>query len=706
MYEKRIKIFVAFSLLLLAVYLVRLAQMQLLTASSVRNEIAELKSRRGQSEQFKTLRGKILDRDGRVLAMDQARFRIHIDYELSRYKDQRVRKIMLLRAAEQDEPETAVAKADEKIRGKIEDIRNIIDKCAQFKAVEPWVIEEDIQRINDEIWTLRIFQAWRKAFPDSEILDDYDSILSVPPSRAIAEFENKISDPNERLKLINEVDIAEMHERRPLLELKTDADIFAAQFEFMDTEGVRILSTENRLYPYRSVAAQTIGWVGKATQPSDEEFFARERLASYLAGEVCGRGPGVEYVCEAILRGRRGEVVKDIDGQLQSEIETKFGKDIRLTLDIELQKDIEYYLSHYQYDPNLGRPAVSAVVIDVESSDILSLVSLPVYDLNLVRYEYGDLISDPNKPMINRAINKQYPPGSIVKPLILIAGLQEGVIGPEDVIECPPEPAPPSWPNCLIVKKGGAHSWLWENKARNAVKGSCNIYFSHLADRIDPNTLQQWLFRFGYGQRALSTPYSIADANGADLRRNFLQATGEISSISVGNQALPFDEMPPLNETERRYFGIGQGNLRATPLQVANSVATIARGGVFKLPRLFGDSKHSAGVDLGISPATLAVVRDGMHAVVNESGGTAFTQFEPLLDIFAAEGVDIYGKTGSTESPFHAWSAAFVADNDGDKIAIAVIVEGGQLGSRDAAPLVRDIIQLCIEAGYTGESVF
>jgi len=708
MYEKRIKIFVAFSLLLLAVYLVRLAQMQLLTASSVQNEIAELKRRRGQSEQFKTLRGRILDRNGKVLAVDKARFRIHIDYELSRFMDERVGRLMLLRAADGAEPEIAAAKADEKIYEKIEDLRHIIDKCAQFKAVEPWVIERDIQRINDEIWTLRVFQAWRKAFPNSKILDDYDSILSVPPSRAIAEFESELTDPNERLRLIDKVNIAEMHESRPLLELKTGDDIFAAQFEFMDTEGIHISSTERRFYPYGSVAAQTIGWVGRATQKSDKAFFADEKLASYQDGEVCGRRPGVEFVCEAILRGRRGEVVKDIDGTLQNEIETQFGKDVRLTLDIELQQDIEYYLKHNQYDPNLGEPNVSAVVIDVESSDILALVSLPVYDLNLVRYDYGDLIKDPNKPTINRAINAQYPPGSVVKPLILIAGLEEGAIGPDDVIECLPRPAPASWPNCLIYLKNKAgHSMMWINNARNAVKGSCNIYFSHLADAIDPNSLQQWLFRFGYGQRALSTPYSIAEANGADLRRNFRQAVGEISSSRVWGRALRFEEMPPLAERERRLFGIGQGNLLVTPLQVANSMATIARRGLFKLPRLFDpNSKPSVGVDLGISPETLAVVYDGMHAVVSERGGTAFKQFDPMLDILAAEDVTVYGKTGSTERPFHAWFAGFAADSRGGGIAVAIVIEGGQHGSSDAAPLVRDIIQLCIQAGYVGESAF
>lgn len=709
MYEKRIKIFVIFSLSLLAVCVLRLAQMQLLTASSVQNEIAELKRRRGQSEQFKTLRGRILDRNGKVLAMDQARFWIHIDYELSCYLDEHVRQSTLFGAAGGAEPETAVAKADKKIREKIEDLRHIIDKCSQFKAVEPWVIEEDIQRINEGVWDLRIDYAWRKAFPNSEVLAYYNGInRSVPISKVRADFEEKLPDPNERLRLVGKVDIIEMHRSGRLLELKTDDDIFAAQFEFMDTEGIHILSNEQRLYPYGSAAAQTIGWVGVASQESDKAFFAEDKLASYLADEVCGRQPGVEYVCEAILRGRRGEEVKNIDGQLESETETQFGRDVSLTLDIELQADIEDYLERYQYDPNLGEPNVSAVVIDVGTSEILTLVSLPVYDLNRVRYDYDSLIADLNEPTINRAINKQYPPGSVVKPLILIAGLEEGVITPESVIECPAEPAPASWPNCLIQREnpGVGHTMMWINDAHNAVKGSCNIYFSRLADRLEPEILQQWLFRFGYGQNALSTPYSIADANGADLRRNFRQAPGEISSSRVGGKALSFEEMPPLAEREKRLFGIGQGSLRVTPLQVTNSMATIARGGLFKLPRLFTDSKASSGVDIGISDETLAVVYDGMSAVVNKMHGTAFKQFQPILSIFAAEDVEVYGKTGSTEDPYHAWFSGFAADSKGRKIAIAVIVEGGQKGSRDAAPLARDIIQLCIHAGYLGKSMF
>jgi penicillin-binding protein 2 len=707
MYNRRVKIFVIFSLLLLAVCVLRLGQMQLLSASSVQHEIAELKRQRGQSKQFQTIRGKIFDRTGqRILAIDEARFWIHINYDLSSFLDERVRKTMLAEAAARRDSDVAVAEVDEEIREKLEDLQLIIEKCSQFKAVEPSVIWNEIQKINDYVWDRRMFQAWRKNFPNSEVFEKYESVISIPISEAIADFEAKEPDPNRRIELASKIDILEMHDNWPLLELRTDDDVFAAQLEFMDTEGLYILPKGHRFYPYGSVAAQTIGWVGPATQPQDKELFEDDELRTYLEGEVCGREDGVEYVCEAVLRGKRGKLIQDIDGQLISQTETQLGKDVTLTLDIELQQRIENYLTNYKHDPNCG-PGMSAVVIEVASSDILALISLPLYDLNLARYDYGDLVADGNHPLINRAINAQYPPGSVVKPLILIAGLETGKITPEDVINCPGQAAPEGWPDCLIFRRSGVgHDSRWENTARNAIKGSCNIYFSHLANDIDPNSLQEWLFKFGYGHDVLFLPDSLINSAKTEVVRNFNQASGIISSTIPREKVLDFNDVAPLRLSHRKMFGIGQGNLRVTPLQVANAMAAIARGGIYKKPRLIWESGNSEGEDLGISLETLAVIYDGMSAVVNEFGGTAHTQFGPFLATLAAEDVKVYGKTGSTERPEHAWFGGFAQDSTARKIAIVVVVEGGQHGSSDAAPLARDIIQFCIEAGYIGTPGF
>jgi penicillin-binding protein 2 len=249
------------------------------------------------------------------------------------------------------------------------------------------------------------------------------------------------------------------------------------------------------------------------------------------------------------------------------------------------------------------------------------------------------------------------------------------------------------------------HDQNWTNNARNAIKGSCNIYFSRLADRLDAPVLQYWLFRFGFGHR-LPLEANLPWPAGCEPRR-FLQVQGIISTRPPGKTVEAIEDLPPISDGEKRYFGMGQGNLRTSPLQVANAFATLARGGQYKPPRLFlkpqGPRTFEQPVDLEISAATLQAVYDGMGAVVNELGGTAYKAFH--ASGLGAQGVKVYGKTGSTEDPENAWFAGFAEDSDGAKIAVAVVVEGGQHGSSDAAPLARDIIQLCVYKNYVGTPV-
>jgi penicillin-binding protein 2 len=708
MYDKRVKIFVIVIGLLLLVCVLRLVQMQLLADSSLQDAIAELQQ--GKAHQLKTVRGTILDRKGKVLAVDEPRFQLCIEYKLSRFLDQRVARARLLRAAKQNNAEAALPKVQKELQAGLENLQQVIEKCTRF-GHERAEIEQRINNINDRMWNLRTFVAWVRNGPDPNIVDKYGKeINSVPLSEAIADFAGKFPDEDERLLLVGKVaDVAEMGTTQPLLELETDDDIFAAQVEFLDFDAVEILPGARRFYPFGSLSAQTIGWVGPATG-SYRNLFENDRLASYLEDEVCGKSPGVEYVCEAILRGKRGELVYDIDRQLISRTETQFGKDVTLTLDIQLQQRIENYLASYPHDPNCG-PGTAAVVIDAGTGDILALVSMPVFDLNRARFDYDSLVKDSNEPLINRAICAQYPPGSVIKPVILIAALESGKITADEIINCPAQKAPTGWPSCLIYNRYHiGHSDNWSNNARNAIRGSCNIYFSQVADRIEPSILQQWLYKFGYG-RTIPT-FQIRNLQ-SDIR-GLRQAAGQISSLVSRPSSLaargqghePLD-LPPLAETERRLFGIGQGNLRVTPLQVANAMAAIARGGVFKQPRLFREMSDlecpAANLEpepLGISPQTLEVVRDGMYAVVNESGGTAYKEF--AHSGLPEQGVQTYGKTGSTEAPEVAWFAGFAKDNKDRSIAIAVVVEGGQHGSSDAAPLARDIIQFCIDAGYIG----
>ncbi|MFA5238214.1 MAG: penicillin-binding transpeptidase domain-containing protein [Phycisphaerae bacterium] len=709
MYRKQIKIFVILNLIFLFVFLFRLAQMQLFSGSFYRDKIARLKLQKSDIRQLKTVRGRILDRNGKVLAVDEPRFQLYINYDLTCFMDERVRECKLLTASGKDDAETATAKAQEKINDGLANLNEIIDKCAQFGRVKPSKIKAEIQKINDTIWNQRMFQAWRNNFPKSEIFGEYKNIISIPDYVATADFEKKEPNSAERLRLINKVDIAEMHKNWPLVELKTDDDIFTAQIEFSDIEGIQILAKAERVYPFGTAAAQTIGWVGPATQEADKQLFTDDKLSKYLDDEVCGREDGVEYACESILRGKRGEIIYDIDRELIDETKARFGRDVRLTLDIELQRKIEEYLTDCQYNPYCRSP-IAAVVIEVASGDILALVSTPTFDLNRIRFDYGSIANDPNEPLRNRAINKQYPPGSVIKPLILTAGLESGKITADEVISCPAEPAPKGWPNCWMYNQyQSGHNDMWQNNARNTIKGSCNIYFSHLGDRIDPPVLQQWLFNFGYGHVSslVAGDSSLAQAEGEE--RDLRQVTGQISTTPAAGDISSVEQIPSIDRSEMRHFGIGQGNMRATPLQAANAMAAIARGGVYKPPRLIltsdatmedGRKTRDEGRNLGISAETLKVVYEGMYAVVNEPSGTAYNEF--ASSGLAEQGINIYGKTGSTEAPENAWFGGFAEDSTGKKIAIAVLVEGGKHGSSDAAPLARNIIQFCIETGHIG----
>jgi penicillin-binding protein 2 len=700
MYDKRIKIFIILIAILLLICLLRIIQMQLLPDSSLQDDIAKLKLQKGLSRQLKTVRGKILDRKDRIIAVDEPQFQLHINYRLSSFWDGRVRRAKVLRAAEKRDADLALSNVQEELETKLDDLQQIIEKCTYF-GFERTDIENRIKTINNKTWNSRTFLAWRRSYLDQNILKKYNNeITNIPASVAFADFKKKVPNENQRLLLTAKVDdIPGMDKNWPLLELKTDDDIFTAQFEFLNIDGISILPKAHRFYPYGSVAAQTIGWVGPATQKEDIKLFKGDKLSSYLSDEVCGREDGAEYVCETILRGRRGEVVYDIDRQLINRTETRFGKDVSLTLDIALQQRIEQYLADCDLNPNCKAPT-AAVVIEVASGDILALVSIPNFDLNRTRYDYNVLKDDPNKPLINRAIYKQYPPGSVIKPLILIAGLEAGKITPDEIIPCPAQKARKGWPSCWLYNR---YSWMGhddkgQNNARNAVKGSCNIYFSRLANRIDPSFLQQWLFKFGYGHKIPLVPAAIRETG---LSRNLRQAPGQISTIPPKSTISSSEQLTPIENRERRYFGIGQGNLRTTPLQVANAMAAIARGGLYKSPGLFLGSQASS-IDLNISPQTLEVVYDGMSAVVNEPDGTAYKEFAHAG--FDEQGIKVHGKTGSTEEPDHAWFAGFATDRTDRSVAIAIVVEGGQHGSSDASPLARDIIQFCIDAGYMGQS--
>ena len=706
MYKRRLLIFIFVCVVACLVCIGRLAYLQLGLGDDYRRQIEEMRILGPM--QLPTIRGSIIDRSGNVLAIDKPAFYLYVNYELTRLLDDRFWQGRIL---ERQRGGQTAGEAEAQLRKDFEDhlvlLWEIIAKCAEISNADPSEIEGGIRRINDRIWNMRRFFAWLNKFPNSSVRDKYRAKgQAVPVAEAQKDFEEQIPDADERLGLIMDVDLKVMHQPQQLMELVGEAELLQAQLEFVDTQMVEILAHPKRAYPYGSVAAQVIGWVGPA-RAEDKQLFAHDRLRRYLDDELSGKD-GAEKVCEVVLRGKRGEVIYDIDSELVARSETQFGKDVTISLDIELQGQIEALLRDPNSNPNYNA-AIGAVVIDVATADILALVSIPVYDLNKMRRDYKMVRDAAGAPLVNKAIYEIYPPGSVIKPFILIAGLEEGKVEATEIISCPHEKAPRTWPNCMQFREfNSCHDWKWAdeggNIARNAIRGSCNIYFSRLADRLEPAALQKWLYEFGFGRKILPGPVSAENSRIQPANRNLNQSPGQISTTIPRRTPEAFEQIPKIAKYERRMFGIGQGNFRATVLQVANAMAAIARGGIYKSPRLFlseSDSSSDRRKDLNITAAALEVVRDGMSAVVNEWGGTGYSAFDHArlrkLDL------EIHGKTGSTEGVINAWFAGFAEDKAGRVLSVAVVVEGGESGAEDAAPLARDMILLCNQAGYIGK---
>lgn len=695
MYQNRLKIFIGLCVTVLVVALARLAFLQILAVEEARRRTDELRIL--PPESLATVRGKIIDRNGQTLALDRPAFSLHINYELTRLADDRWRQGHIQRQVNDANPYHEV---EARMHLQWEDSRQMLWRAMELAAILGEVprdeIENRIEDINNRIWELSRYIWWRRRNPDASMAEYRRQRDDISPAQLVR------------------MDLREMRDFYPLIELSSDESLLNAQIELVQMQGLTIRPEARRSYPYGTAACQFLGWVAPG-QEHEMQLFEDDEYLRYLEGEVLGKD-GIEKAFEPILRGRRGRVVYDKDGNELSRTEPQFGGDVQLTLDIDLQQQIEALLLDPQTNPNAASPCV-AVVLDGATNDILAAVSTPVFDLNTVRRDYGRLIGDPNRPMTHKALEINYPPGSCAKPLVLLIGLEEGKTHAGEIIHCPYTGPPSGWPRCLLQRNfGSCHDWRWEheggNNARNAMRGSCNIYFSQLAHRLDGKALQSWLFDLGFGRAILNIdfPQAFIETNPqfVNAAPRLRQAHGSLVydpvNIVQPRPAAAAEDLPVIPDWERKWWGIGQGNLRVTVLQVANALAAIARGGIYKQPRLILDEadyfNERGQRRLPISRQTVETVRDGMAAVVNAEGGSAYSKFRNS-DLFN-RGLKIFGKTGSTENPEHAWFECFAEDNAGRIIIVVVLVEGGARGSDDAAPLGHNILTLCSDAGYIG----
>lgn len=445
-----------------------------------------------------------------------------------------------------------------------------------------------------------------------------------------------------------------------------------------DFPGVVLMRSAEREYRDGAIFSHLIGYEGKIRQQELDDY------PEYGLSDMIGK-EGIEKSYESFLRGKDGADRVEVDalGKIKKElgsVQPVPGNDIILHIDAELQKKIFDSLSTLLETKNLKRAA--AVAMNPETGGILALVSLPSYDNNLFsggidQKHYEELLTDDARPLFNRAVSGEYPPGSTIKPVVAAAALAEGVVNEHTEIESR---------GGISIGKFFFGDWKAHGftDVRRAIAVSSDVYFYSVGGGygnvpgLGMRRMKAYEEFFGYGKKT-----------GIDI-------PGEAGGF------LPDPDWKQRRFGERWYIGddyhaaIGQGFVTATPLQILNSIATIGNGGILREPRLVSHIRDASGklspvespvvrrdfVDANI----LRIVREGMRETVTE--GTA----QSLRDLPVA----VAGKTGTaqfgTGKDTHGWFVSF-APYEKPEIALIVLVEGQGEEGYNAVPVTKEVYQ-------------
>lgn len=456
----------------------------------------------------------------------------------------------------------------------------------------------------------------------------------------------------------------------------------AVEAHQLDIPGVSVEVSTKRHYPADGLAAHLLGYVGEVN-PREMALFPGYRL-----GDLIGKF-GIEKKWESALRGHGGGQQIEVDAmgrrlRVLGEVEASAGQSLVLTLDQELQRTAEAALT--------GKEG-AIVVLDVRTGEVLAMVSRPGFDPNLFARgikpdEWRSLVQDPLRPMNNRAVQGQYPPGSIFKVMMAAAALEKGVVTPATRFFC--SGGLPFGGHVFHCWKKGGHGSV---DLQQAISQSCDVYFYQVGQRLGIQAIADYARRFGLGA-PLGIPLDY-------------EAAGVIPDPAWKKQLLG----APWYAGETWSVAIGQGYVTATPLQMAVATATVANGGTVYRPLLVKRVLSDEGETVreyvpevigktGIRPQTLQLVRDGMRDVVNSPTGTGKKARLPNILVAGKTGTSqvIAGTRGKgTVLPRqyrdHAWFIAF-APADVPEVAVSCLIEhAGQGGGAVAAPVVRQILE-------------
>ncbi len=461
--------------------------------------------------------------------------------------------------------------------------------------------------------------------------------------------------------------------------------------------GVSVRTFISREYIDKEVGGHLFGYIAPITKDQLPKYKKRDNR-NYRENDFIGQA-GIEEHYDLRLRGEDGHEFMEVDAsgamkrhissnEIFTGIENKNaipGKNLRLTIDKQLQK-----IAYDSLEDKVG----SVVALDINSGEILAMVSRPSYDPTEfskgISAEYwNSIITNEHNPLRNRAIQEHYPPGSTFKTITAIAALEEGIIDEETTITCTGK---------FRLGRRTFHCWKRYGHGvvdiHKAIKESCDVFFYKIATKLDIDVLAKYAKVFGFG------------------RKNDISLPEEITGLIPTKEWKLKKNGEPWQKGETLSCVIGQSYVLVTTLQMATAYATIANGKVRYKPQLIREIFNNNGKiikkfnpevvkEIEISDKTLKLVREGLFKVVNEKKGTAWW--------YRGLGIRMSGKTGTSQVVRMTSEQLFskcedveykyrnhglfvgYAPRDNPKIVVATIIEHGCHGS-STAPIVRNVI--------------
>lgn len=420
----------------------------------------------------------------------------------------------------------------------------------------------------------------------------------------------------------------------------------------LDMPGVLVKEFPLRRHAAKEAFAHVAGYVAEINK------FELETLKSYgyNVKDMIGKD-GVEKIADATLRGKNGGMQVQVDNRGRQVKVISFkkaekGKDITLTIDAGLQD--------FVWNAMKGKKG-AAVFMDSSSGEILAMVSSPSYDAT---GSVADLLDDGDFPLLNRAIMGQYPPGSLFKVVVALAGLETGKITPATTFVCNGR---------LNVGNGRFHCWNRDGHGpmdlKKAIAQSCNIFFYNTGLLLGVDEISDYAKRLGFGKKT-----------GIDI-------FGEIEGFVPTRQWKKIERGEEWYAGDTANFSIGQGYLLVTPLQVARMMACVANNGDLVEPHVLKkDSKTKRAIK--IRQENLRIVREALLGVVEGERGTGFRAW--------SSAVSIAGKTGTSQPggsrKTHAWFSGFAPAKE-PEISFVVFLEHGGSGGDVAAVIARKAVE-------------